>query len=200
MRPAHKTFMLSGKLGGKMSELNPQRWLNEHGDYLYRYARRRLMSGELAEDAVQETLLAALKGRLGFQGTSSERTWLTGILKHKVIDIIRQQAREVTAPGGEGEDDPQDWEALFDETGHWAHSIDEWKTPETELETSRLRQALQACIDALKPNLGRIFSLRELSGLSTEEICKELNISATNAWVMLHRAKLFLRECLETRI
>jgi RNA polymerase sigma-70 factor (ECF subfamily) len=184
----------------RVVELDPQRWLTEHGDYLYRYARRRLMSGELAEDAVQETLLAALKARQGFQGSSSERTWLTGILKHKVVDIIRQQAREVTAPDGEGEDDPQDWEALFDETGHWNQPMRDWKTPESELETSRIRQALQDCIDQLKPNLGRIFALRELTGLPTEEICKDLNITATNAWVMLHRAKLFLRECLETRI
>jgi RNA polymerase sigma-70 factor (ECF subfamily) len=158
------------------------------------------MSGELAEDAVQETLLAAFKASQGFQGTSSERTWLTGILKHKVVDIIRQQAREVTAPGGESEDDAQDWEALFDQTGHWTQPIAEWKTPETELEASRIRQALQDCLDGLKPNLAQIFSLRELTGLATEQICKELNISATNAWVMLHRAKLFLRECLESRI
>jgi RNA polymerase sigma-70 factor (ECF subfamily) len=192
--------MISGKFRSRWVELDPQRWLTEHGDYLFRYARRRLMSAELAEDAVQDTLLAALKGRLGFQGASSERTWLTGILKHKVVDIIRQQAREVTAPGGEGEDDPQDWEALFDETGHWAQPIGEWKTPETELEASRIRQAVQDCIDGLKPKLARIFALRELTGLATEDICKELNISATNAWVMLHRAKLFLRECLETRI
>jgi RNA polymerase sigma-70 factor (ECF subfamily) len=183
-----------------VTELDPQRWLAQHGDYLFRYARRRLMSTELAEDAVQETLLAALKAHDGFKGGSSERTWLTGILKHKVVDIIRQQAREVTAPGGSGEEDEQDWEALFDHTGHWSEPIREWKTPETELETSRLRQALQDCLDGLKPNLARIFSLTELTGMATEEICKELNITATNVWVMLHRAKLFLRECLDARI
>ena len=182
-----------------MTELDPQRWLMEHGDYLFRYARRRLMAPELAEDAVQETLLAALRAHEGFKGGSSERTWLTGILKHKVVDIIRQQAREITAPGS-SDDDAQDWEALFDQTGHWCEPIREWKTPETELETSRLRQALQDCLDGLKPNLARIFSLRELTGMATGEICKELNITATNAWVMLHRAKLFLRECLDTRI
>jgi RNA polymerase sigma-70 factor (ECF subfamily) len=192
--------MLGKTQGAYLADLEPQRWLKEHGDYLFRYARRRLMSAELAEDAVQETLLAALKAHEGFKGGSSERTWLTGILKHKVVDIIRQQAREVTAPGGDRDDDPQDWEALFDQSGHWNESIREWKTPETELENSRLRQALQDCLDALKPSLARIFSLRELSGLTTDDICKELSISTTNAWVMLHRAKLFLRECLDTRI
>lgn len=181
-------------------ELDPQRWLTEHGDYLFRYARRRLRSAELAEDAVQETLLAALRARDGFKGGSSERTWLTGILKHKVVDIIRQQAREVTAPGSGDEDDAQDWEALFDQSGHWHQTFEEWKTPETELDNSRLRQALQDCLDGLKPSLAHIFSLRELTGMATEEICKELNITATNAWVMLHRARLFLRECLDARI
>jgi RNA polymerase sigma-70 factor, ECF subfamily len=180
--------------------LDPQRWLTEHGDYLFRYARRRLMSAELAEDAVQETLLAALKAHEGFKGGSSERTWLTGILKHKVVDIIRVQAREITAPGSDNEDDAQDWEALFDQSGHWNQTFADWKTPESELENNRLRQALQDCLDGLKPNLSQIFSLRELTGLSTEGICKELNITATNAWVMLHRAKLFLRECLDARI
>jgi RNA polymerase sigma-70 factor (ECF subfamily) len=183
-----------------MADLNPQRWLDEHGDYLFRYARRRLMSAELAEDAVQETLLAALKARERFKGGSSERTWLTGILKHKVVDIIRQQTREVIAPGGESEDDPSDWETLFDQTGHWNQTFETWKNPETELEASRIRQALQDCLDSLKPNLARIFSLRELTGLSTEEICNELHVTATNVWVMLHRAKLFLRECLSQQI
>lgn len=177
---------------------DPERWLHEHGDYLFRYARRRLYTDELAEDAVQETLLAALKARRRFAGDSSERTWLTGILKHKVVDLIRCQAREVTASGGE--DDAGDWEALFDQSGHWQETFRDWGNPDSELEKSRIRQALDECFRRLKPALAQIFSLRELSGLSNEEICKELNVSATNAWVMLHRARLFLRECLDTRI
>ena len=181
-------------------ELDPQRWLTEHGNYLFRYARRRLMSVDLAEDAVQETLLAALKAHQGFKGAGSERAWLTGILKHKVVDIIRQQARELTAPASSGEGAAGDWEALFDQTGHWYEPIREWKTPETELEAGRFRQALQDCLDALKPNLARIFSLKELTGMTTEEICKDLGVTPTNAWVMLHRARLFLRQCLDTRI
>lgn len=179
---------------------DPARWLYEHGDYLFRYARRRLYTDELAEDAVQETLLAALKARGQFAGGSSERTWLTGILKHKIVDLIRLQAREVTAAGGRGEDDPGDWEALFDQSGHWLETFRDWGNPESELEKSRVRLALDECFRRLKPALAQIFSLRELSGLSNEEICKELGISTTNAWVMLHRARLFLRECLDTRI
>lgn len=178
---------------------DPARWLEEHGDYLFRYARRRLYTDELAEDAVQETLLAAMKARGQFAGASSERTWLTGILKHKIVDLIRIQSREMTA-SGLGEDDPGDWEALFDRSGHWVESFRDWGNPESELEKSRIRLALDECFRRLKPALAQIFSLRELSGLSNEEICKELGITATNAWVMLHRARLFLRECLDTRI
>ncbi len=179
---------------------DPALWLEEHGDYLFRYARRRLYTDELAEDAVQETLLAALKAREKFAGASSERTWLTGILKHKIVDTIRIQAREITAPSGSDAEDPSDWEALFDQSGHWLETVRDWGDPSSELEKSRIRQALDDCFRRLKPALAQIFSLRELSGLGNEEICKELNITATNAWVMLHRARLFLRECLDTRI
>lgn len=179
---------------------DPARWLEEHGDYLFRYARRRLYTDELAEDAVQETLLAALKARGKYAGASSERTWLTGILKHKIVDAIRIQAREVTAPAGGGEDGAGDWEALFDQSGHWHETFRDWGNPSSDLERTRIRQALDECFRRLKPALAQIFSLRELSGLSNEEICKELDITATNAWVMLHRARLFLRECLDTRI
>jgi len=178
----------------------PQDWLSEHGDYLFRYARRRLYSDEQAEDTVQECLLAALKAHGGFAGGSSERTWLTGILKHKIVDLIRKQAREVTAPAGQNEDSSDDWESLFDQSGHWVDTIRDWGNPESELEKSRLRLILDECFRHLKAAQARIFSLRELAGLSNEEICKELNISQTNAWVLLHRARLSLRECLDGRI
>lgn len=179
---------------------DPAHWLEEHGDYLFRYARRRLYTDELAEDAVQECLLAALKSHEGYAGASSERTWLTGILKHKIVDLIRKQAREVTAPAGVNEEDGDDWEALFDQSGHWLETFRDWGDPASDLEKSRIRQALDECFRRLKPALAQIFSLRELSGLSNNEICKELNISETNAWVMLHRARLSLRECLDGRI
>ena len=179
---------------------NPAGWLEEHGDYLFRYARRRLFSDELAEDAVQETLLAALKASEKFSGASSERTWLTGILKHKIVDAIRIQAREITAPTSSDEDDPSDWEALFDQSGHWVETFRDWGDPSSEFEKSRIRQALDDCFRRLKPALAQVFSLRELSGLSNDDICKELDITATNAWVMLHRARLSLRECLDNRI
>ena len=123
------------------------------------------------------------------------RTWLTVILKHKIVDLIRRQAREVEIP--RDDDGEEDWEALFQADGHWAEPPHEWETPENEAELAQLRRILVECTDDLKPALARIFNLREVAGLETEEICKELNITATNCWVLLHRARWFLRKCLE---
>ena len=178
-----------------MEVSDPHTWLAEHGDYLFRMARRQLRSDALAEDAVQETLLAALTARERYTASAALRTWLTGILKHKIIDAIRHQARAAEIPRDEAGD--EDWEALFKADGHWAQAPHEWKNPENEAELAQLRVILLECADGLKPAMARVFSLREVVGLETEEICKELSISATNCWVLLHRARLFLRECLE---
>ncbi len=178
-----------------MEALDPRTWLIEHGDYLFRMARRKLGSDAQAEDAVQETLLAALSARDRYAGSAAPRTWLTGILKHKIIDQIRRQGREVEIP--RNEDGDEDYEALFKADGHWASPLREWHNPQHEAELAQLRIILLTCTDGLKPMMARVFSLREVIGLDTEEICKELNISSTNCWVLLHRARLFLRECLE---
>lgn len=178
-----------------MTTPDPLAWLAEHGDYLFRFARRRLHTDELAEDAVQETLLAALTAQARFTGTSSPRTWLTGILRHKIVDIVRARVRESELP--HDEDGDEDWESLFRADGHWAEPVAEWRTPQSEAERAQLRRALVDCADRLKPALAQLFSLREVAGVETEEICKELGISATNCWVMLHRARLFMRNCLE---
>lgn len=172
-------------------------WLAEHGDYLFRVARRQLHSDALAEDAVQETLLAALTAHSRFEGNASPRTWLTGILKHKIIDSIRRSVREVEAPCDE--DGNELWETLFQDDGHWATPPQAWKSPQTELELGRLRQALDECADQLKPAMAQVFSLREIAGMDTDEICKALAISPTNCWVLLHRARTYLRACLEQR-
>ena len=178
-----------------MEALDPHTWLAEHGDYLFRMARRQLRCDALAEDAVQETLLAALSARARYSGEATPRTWLTGILKHKIIDLIRRQAREIEVP--RDEDGSEDWDALFKADGHWESPPREWRSPETEAELTQLRVVLLECADQLKPAMSRVFSLREVVGMETEEICKELNISPTNCWVLLHRARLFLRECLD---
>ncbi|MBI1425643.1 MAG: sigma-70 family RNA polymerase sigma factor [Gammaproteobacteria bacterium] len=178
---------------------DPARWLDEHGDYLFRFAVKQLRDSSLAEDAVQETLLAALQAIDNYAGESSLRTWLTGILKHKIIDILRKQARENTFYDHDSHHDTNTAleNALFDRRGEWNVPQNNWGDPETALDQARFWDAFSGCYDRLSPKLARIFSLREISGLPTEEICTILNITASNCWVLLYRARLALKECLE---
>jgi len=177
-------------------------WVDQHGDYLYKYALFRLRDGSAAEDCVQETFLAALKAYHSFAGRGSERTWLVGILKHKVTDHFRRIARE--APIGETEDETLEHNEFFtrpDEwTDHWNadHAPSEWHTTPAELlERSDFWKAFNNCLSPLPTRTASAFTLREVDGLSSEEICEVLSISTNNLWVMLHRARLHLRNCLE---
>lgn len=178
---------------------DPNTWLRVHGDYLYAYALRRLRDPSLAEEAVQEALIAGWQGRTSFGGASGERTWLTGILKHKIIDCFRRQRRDApVASAGDGADlDDALAATLFADDGHWASPPQSWGDPERTLEQKRFWEALSACLDRLSAQQRSVFSLRELSGYAAEAICKELGISTTNLWVILYRARLALKECLE---
>lgn len=175
---------------------DPELWLDAHGDVLYGFALRRLGDPHRAEDAVQEALLAGLQARRRFAGDAAERTWLVGILKHKVTDQLRrlhrQQQREAPAP-----DDDPDGEA-FAPDGHWRSPVSAWNDPERSLEQGQFWEALQACVDALPPRLGRVFLLKEVDGVSGEEICRALEVSSGNLWVMLSRARRRLRDCLDS--
>ena len=166
--------------------------------YLLRYATLQLRDAAAAEDAVQETLLAALAGEANFAGRSNLRTWLTGILKHKVVDGIRRQARERPAADLQNGDEGGEFDGLFDRRGHWQEAPDAWQQPEGALGQKQFLAALEACLRALPERTARVFMMREHLGLETAEICKELGISATHCWVMLHRARMALRLCLQT--
>ncbi len=177
-------------------------WVDQHGDYLYKYALFRLRDGSAAEDAVQETFLAALKAYRGFEGRGSERTWLVGILKHKVTDHFRRTMRE--APIGEPEDDTFEHNEFFTRTDEWTnhwntdYAPSDWHaTPAELMERSEFWHVLNDCLSPLPKRAASAFTLREVDGLSSEEICQALNISVNNLWVMLHRARLHLRNCLE---
>lgn len=181
---------------GEEGRSDPAGWVDSHGDALFRYAMIRVRDRSLAEDLVQETLLAAFQGRDAFSGRSSERTWLVGILKNKIADHFRRKSRE----------DLRDELFLrehlgagpFDETGHWKTGPAHWGTNPADL----ARQAdfldhLRRCLSALPGNQADAFTLREIDGMTTREICKILEISETNLWVILHRARMRLRDCLE---
>ncbi len=182
------------------SLLDPERWLQEHGNYLYRYALAMARNEEIAEDAVQECLLAALESAERYQGGASERTWLTSILRNKVCDAIRRHSRETTMAQAEdvfGEHGEEEDAARFNRRGHWAVPLADWGDPARSLENKRFWQALNACLERLPPRLAQLFMLRELAGMETENICQEMEISSTNLWTMLYRSRMGLRQCLE---
>jgi RNA polymerase sigma-70 factor (ECF subfamily) len=195
-----------------MSEVQPQVsertpdagvWVDEHGDYLFKYAMFRMRDPTAAEDAVQETFLAAIKAYANFQGRGSERTWLVGILKHKITDHFRKSIRE--APIGETVDeDGPDHAEFFAQQGNWEghwnanNAPTEWHaTPEELVEQSDFWKVFNDCLSPLPARTASAFTFREVDGLSSEEICELLSISVNNLWVILHRARLHLRNCLE---
>jgi len=174
---------------------NTEEWLTLYGDYLYRYALFRLSNEEIARDMVQETLIAAWKAMKNFRGDSSIRTWLVGILKHKITDYVRKQIRDRNLSNSLELDPTSDF---FDANGQWQQPVHEWADdPERLSSNQEFLQALNACITKLPEQHRHVFSLRELSGEDTEAICKTCDITPTNLHVIMHRARLALRKCLE---
>jgi len=170
---------------------------NSHRGYLLRVAVLQLRDNDLAEDIVQDTLVAALQGAQGFSGRSSLKTWLTGILKHKIVDAIRRKTREPAFASLDEECQIEDFDALFDESGHWENPPADWGDPESQLSRAQFFDIMQFCLDQLPPNTARVFMMREVMELESNEICKELSITSTNLWVILYRARMALRQCLE---
>lgn len=167
-------------------------------DYLLKFARLQLRNDAWAEDAVSETVLAALAKPQSFGNRSQLKTWLVGILKHKVVDALRHHHREVS-----GLDDSEDAQAepldaiAFKADGHFAEPPADWGNPEQQTSSQQFFEILEACASKLPASQGRLFLMREWLELSSEEICKELQLTPTNLYVQLHRARLRLRECLE---
>jgi RNA polymerase sigma-70 factor, ECF subfamily len=174
-----------------------QHEIEQHRTYLLRYATLQLRDAGAAEDAVQDTLIAALEGIDRFAGTSSLKTWLTGILKHKIIDHLRRQSREQPLVEDDERSESEAVDALFKRDGHWDKSPGNWADPDQSLENKKFIEALEKCTQNLPAKTARVFLMRDVMEVDTDDICKELNITSTNCWVMLHRARLSLRECLE---
>ncbi len=179
---------------------SPETWPEQHGSALYRFAMLRLRDADKAEEVVQDTLVAALQAHARFNGGASVRTWLIGILKHKIMDQFRHEAREAPLESPDlvsaGNDLFAD-EDFFDANGSWREKVSDWGNPEDSLERNQLIAILQRCLDALPERLGRLFMMREVMEESTETICQEMKISATNVWTMLYRARMGLRQCLD---
>jgi RNA polymerase sigma-70 factor (ECF subfamily) len=183
-------------------QIDPTVWVDEHGDFLFRYAIVRLRDETLAEDAVQETLLSAIQSLKSYGGKSTERTWLTGILKHKIIDHFRKHSREVSLDPSET--DLSEFDPLFERDDefkdHWNDHLSPriWRrSPADALQEHEFFGVLQNCMSKLPERVASVFSLREMNGLDTDEICEILSLSSSNFWVMMHRARMALRRCIE---
>lgn len=166
---------------------------------LVAFARLHLRDASFAEDSVQEAMLTAFEKHASFEGRSEFETWVFGILKFKILDRLRQQRHQGTWQPLDQEMDDDTLDRLFQRNGHWqpAARPNHWGEPEHVLENERFWQVFDACLLALPDTIARVFTLRELMGLSTSDICKEIGITETNCWVILHRARLRLRECLD---
>ncbi len=167
-------------------------------DYLLKFARLQLRNDAWAEDAVSETVLAALAKPQAFGNRSQLKTWLVGILKHKVVDALRHHHREISGLESTEDDNTDPLEAIaFKANGHFAEPPADWGNPEQQASSQQFFEILEACASKLPATQGRLFLMREWLELSSEEICKELQLTPTNLYVQLHRARLRLRECLE---
>ena len=174
--------------------------IHPHRAYLLRYASLQLRDAGAAEDAVQDTLMAAIEGADRFSGKSSVKTWLTGILKHKIIDHIRRQSREQPLLAGDNDRSEADVvDALFLDDGHWRAPPSHWGDPDKALENKAFMAVFEQCARNLPKKTAHAFMMREVMALDTGEICQELDVTSTHCWVLLHRARLSLRECLEIK-
>lgn len=164
---------------------------------LLRFALLQLRNEALAEDAVQEALLAVLEKPDSYAGKSSFRTYVTGILKYKIIDILRSSSKEKQLPYDDDMPESDLIDSLFKANGHTVDTALPWAEPDTELERKDFFRVLEVCLEKLPAKTARVFMMREWLDLETEEICKELGLTTSNLWVLLFRARLRLRECLD---
>ena len=178
--------------------LEPSLWVDEYGDYLFRYAYSRLRDANAAEEVVQETFLAGIRFQDQFSGQGSQRGWLLGILKRKIVDYVRRRARHDRAGSYEDENDPV--LQLFDAKGNWRPENWPWSsTPDRDVESKELWDVVQHCLSHLPQGQADVFMLSVMEDMDTDAICKELDITPNNLWVRLHRARLVLAKCVASR-
>ncbi len=178
------------------SLLNPDKWVELYADALYSYTLPRVNDAALAEDLVQETFLSAWKARDGFKGDASEKSWLFTIIKNKIIDHYRKKAKDIVQPIS----DKDSSDVFFDEAEHWTKEDKpaEWGIDFSDaLDNKDFYRVLETCKKKLQQIQQSVFVMKYMEDLDSAEICKALGITASNYWVLIHRAKLQLRTCLE---
>lgn len=168
---------------------------------MLRFATLQLRDASMAEDAVQEALIAAHTAKNRFEGRAQMKTWVFSILRNKIIDIIRERTRRPTQSMTHEDGSDDELNELFDENGYWRKEDkpSDWGQPELAFSNDQFWQVFDICLNAMKENIARVFMMREIMGLDTAEICAELAISESNCWVILHRARARLRLCLEDK-
>lgn len=178
---------------------DPNLWVKDHGDYLYNFAWSRVQSKEIAEDIVQETFISALKALKSFRGDSSELTWLTAILKRKVIDHYRKASSKKEIPASYFSSPFQKEDGM---EGHWImeRAPKNWREhAEDPMQQQEFQGIMEYCLSLLPPKWHSVFILKVMEEINSDEVCKELGCTSSNLWVMLHRARLQLRECIEIK-
>jgi RNA polymerase sigma-70 factor (ECF subfamily) len=176
------------------NKLHPNTWVDRYANYLFNYAIARVNDAEVAKDLIQETFFAGLKSAENYMGAATERTWLIAILKRKIIDHYRK----INSKKGKAEIRMQ-YTANTESEGNWLEEqvADPFSLQENDaLENEELGLAIQDCIDTLPEKQQLVFTMKTIRGLSTEDICNELNINPSNLWVMVHRARTALMGCL----
>ena len=183
---------------GAHPAIDPSVWVDQYGDYLFRYAFSRLRDANAAEEVVQETFLAGIRFQHQFTGQGSERGWLLGILKRKIVDYVRKRTRHDRTSSYQDENDPI--LELFDGTGNRRRDELPWsRTPDRVVESKELWDVVHKCLKHVPAGQADVFVLSVMEDLDTEEICKELGITPNNLWVRLHRARLMLAKCVGAR-
>lgn len=181
-----------------MAELNPGEWVEAYGDYLFRYANSRLRDANAAEEVVQETFLAGVRYSEQFAGRGSERGWLIGILKRKIIDYVRSRKKHSQVAPYEDEHDPS--AQMFDAMGNWKPGAVNWSPePGKAIELVELQSVVQDCLKTLPQSQADVFILSVMEEMDSNEICDELEITPANMWVRMHRARLGLAKCVGSK-
>jgi len=185
------------------SKLSDPKYLKELQGQLLKFANMQLNDHQLAEDAVQEALIGAMKNAKSFSGKSAFKTWVFAILKNKISDILRKRHRtvEVTNLAGNSASEDEDFSNLFDEKGHWANGMEpkKWGDPEADLKEDQFWVVFETCLENLPEKQAKVFMMREHIGLSSEEICENESLTVSNLHVLLYRARMRLQKCLELR-
>jgi RNA polymerase sigma-70 factor (TIGR02943 family) len=179
------------------ASLAPPLWVDNHGDYLFRYAMSRLRDTNAAEEVVQETFLAGIRFQDRYNGRGSERAWLLGILKRKLVDYVRMRARFDRDGVSHNGNDPTS--QLFDAQGNWRNGTFRFELPDKSVESKELWEVVRGCLSHLPVGQADVFVLSVMENMDADQICRELDITPSNLWVRLHRARLALARCVGTR-